>query len=133
MTDTLPLVLHWFIGLFSVLVLDDIFCHDLGMEKGVINDSQISASSAYNDRRLPIYARLNWDSCWIPKQGAISGSWLQVTFHKLVILRGVATQGRHDHRSDLSILTYRLSYSKDVDGNWNVYKEKGIEKVSSLF
>ena len=113
------------------MVLDDILCHDLGMERGVTKDFTITASGVYDYRFLAEYARLNWKSSWIPREGTISVSWLQITFKKMVILRGAATQGRYNNPNEV-ILTYKLSYSKDRVGNLNVYKEQGIEKVSFL-
>ena len=104
------------------------------MESGYILDSQISASSEYNERPTVFNARLNFQAgdCGTGAWSARSldpHQWLQIDFFRKVTLGQVATQGR----SDVSqwVTSYSLSYS--MHGNdYQMYEQDGSTKVGVI-
>ena len=91
----------------------------LGMESGVITDSQISASSVYSNKHVPQNARLHFKGAKAPLAFVPAGwragvrntnQWLQVDLQQTTRIIGIATQGRHDF--DQWITKYKLQYSK---------------------
>ena len=97
------------------------------MESGVISDSQISASSQWNDNHAANRARLN-----IKLTGNLKGGWsarhmnlhqwLQVDLGGYTTVTRVATQGRNGH--DQWVTKYRLLYGDD-GVTFHLYKEPG--------
>ncbi|XP_031570382.1 EGF-like repeat and discoidin I-like domain-containing protein 3 [Actinia tenebrosa] len=70
-------------------------CNDgnaLGMESGVIPDSNINASSHLSLDDLPHHARLHGNKQWSPKVHD-SNPWLQVDLGKVTMVSCIATQG----------------------------------------
>ncbi|XP_022799083.1 lactadherin-like [Stylophora pistillata] len=88
----------------------------LGMETRKIPDSDITASSVYDYRCAPHYARLhrhvtsNSVGGWCAKV-IDPNQWLQVKFGQRVVIRRVATQGRQNY--DQWVTSYSLRYSSD--------------------
>ena len=86
------------------------------MESNGILDSQISASSNWNNGHRAANGRLNFQAgsgrtgAWSAKSNDVH-QWLQVDFLKRVRIDKVATQGRPDHAQ--WVTSYRLSYSQD--------------------
>ena len=101
------------------------------MENGAITDTQISASSQWDDNHGPRRARLNGVKVGL-KRGSWSASnnnlyqWLQVDLEKYTTVTRIATQGR----SDISqwVTKYRLQYS-DEGVNFHLYKELGEDSA----
>ena len=101
------------------------------MESGQILDSQISASSEYDNKHSAQNGRLNFEDtgkagAWVPKSS--SGSWLQVDFEILVIITEVLTQGRGDLPQWVTAFT--LSYTNNSN-EFIQYFESGVKKVTT--
>ncbi|XP_072017484.1 retinoschisin-like [Amphiura filiformis] len=74
--------------------LDGLDIQPLGLESGLIKDSQITASSYHVDNRLPEFGRLNYDNYWAPATNDyITYHWLQVDFLSAVAIQGIKVQG----------------------------------------
>lgn len=83
----------------------------LGMESGVITDSQITASSLNNNNHSPARARLNnWG--WTAAVDDIK-SWLQIDLGSYKIVTRVATQGVSQSVTGFWVTSYRLQYSDE--------------------
>ena len=91
----------------------------LGMESGVITDSQISASSVYYNTHGPQNGRLHFKGAKAPLAFVSAGwaadllntnQWLQVDLRNTARVIGIATQGRHDY--DQWVTKYKLQYGK---------------------
>ncbi|KXJ25354.1 Venom prothrombin activator oscutarin-C non-catalytic subunit [Exaiptasia diaphana] len=99
----------------------------LGMKSGLIPDSNISASSEWDNNHRAENARLDF----VPQAGRTRGAWsakinnqnqwLQVDFGAELKLTQVATQGRFDY--DQWVTRYAISYSRDGIF-WNKYKKE---------
>ncbi|CAH3154100.1 unnamed protein product [Pocillopora meandrina] len=101
----------------------------LGMESGAIFDSQITASSVYNDNLAARNARLHFKGSENPlrRAGWVPGvkntnQWLQVDLQQTTRVIGIATQGRHDF--DQWVTKYKLQYGDDGQ-TFRVYKRNG--------
>ena len=98
------------------------------MESGAIKDSQITASTQWDDNHATSRARLNFKLTGV-KRGAWSSrvvdekQWLQVDLGSYTTVTGVATQGRNGHWPGQWVTKYRLQYSND-GVNFHFYKEK---------
>ena len=97
-----------------------LMCQDaLGLESGAIKDSQITASSQYNDNVAANQGRMNvqatqnqgggWEAATIdPNQ------WLQVDLgSQYFIVTRMATQGRNHRDLKRWVTKYKLQYSND--------------------
>ena len=101
----------------------------LGMESGAIFDSQITASSMFNDRHAAPNARLHFKGSknplkhggWVAREKNIN-QWLQVDLQQTTRVIGIATQGRHD--LDRWVTKYKLQYGDDGQ-TFRVYKRNG--------
>ena len=99
----------------------------LGMERRLIKDAQITASSEWDSNHAAIQARLNFKAGG-GKQGAWSArsndanQWIQVAFESYTKLTGIATQGRNG--GSQWVTKYHLQYSDDRV-NFHYYKEQG--------
>ncbi|XP_078603257.1 lactadherin-like [Branchiostoma floridae x Branchiostoma japonicum] len=89
----------------------------LGMESGVIEDSQISAFS-FRTSNEPYNARLNGNNEW-RADDSDQNQWLQVDLHKTIVLTGIQTQGQHNGR-DRYVTSFEVSYSDD-EMDWTVF------------
>ena len=97
------------------------------MEKGLIKDVQITASSQYLANYAANQARLNFKAGRV-KQGGWSAlwnnanQWIQVALGAYTKLTGVATQGRNG--ANQWVTKYQLQYSDD-GVNFHYYKAPG--------
>ena len=88
----------------------------LGMDSGAIADSQISASSQWDNNHAAQQSRLHFKKSG-NKRGAWSSlkndldQWLQVDFGSYTTVTQVATQGRNGYAQ--WVTKYRLQYSDD--------------------
>ena len=99
------------------------------MENGKIPASAITASSSFNSRFGPNFARLNSPSAWAIRHLAFLPHWLQVDFGGIVAVKMVATQGRR--LANQWVTSYCISSS--VHGTeWVKYMESNAVKVSQL-
>ena len=95
----------------------------LGMESGRISDSQISASSKFDDSLAATFGRLNFQDKgggWAALKPD-ANQWLQVDLnneHRAVMR--VATQGRQNVNQ--YVKSYKLQYSND-EVNFRYYRE----------
>ena len=107
-------------------------CKDpLGMERGLIPNSAITASSKRTSAYGPENARLNYEGgtrrngCWIPDENDHS-QWLQVDFGEVKQVKGIATQGCYD---DLRyVKSYSLRYSNHSN-SFQQYQPESHTKV----
>ena len=98
--------------------------NDLGMRRGTIPDSAITASSAQNSDSNAYYARLNNTKAWVPDPNSKS-AWIQVNLQYMRNITGIATQGFQGSY----VKQYYVSYGDDGT-NWRNYTEQGTVKVS---
>lgn len=98
----------------------------LGLEDGKIPDSAFSASSIENQNTLPHLVRLNSDKAWSASRGD-NEPWVQVDLGKDVVIRKIATQGKHGAYQHTK--TYMLSSRADGETDWVLYKEDNVEKI----
>ena len=102
------------------------------MEKGIIPDRAITASSFYNNAHRPPNGRLRFRA-GNGRTGAWSslvnnqGQWFQVDFGYTMKITRVATQGRQD--ADQWVTSYTLSYSQD---GGHFYPYKNINKIQQV-
>ena len=87
------------------------------MESGAISDSQITASSQYNDNRAAQLARLNFKKEGLKEGGWTTSTndlnqWLQVDLGSYTTVTRVATQGVSANHKQW-VTKYRLQYSDD--------------------
>ncbi|XP_028514230.1 venom prothrombin activator pseutarin-C non-catalytic subunit [Exaiptasia diaphana] len=83
------------------------------MESKAIHDSKITASSHFDSRYLPSFARLNEIrglGGWAAKSNTI-GQWIQVDLSKVTIITAIATQGGQS--DSCWVKTYSVQYSDD--------------------
>ncbi|NP_001315460.1 coagulation factor V precursor [Danio rerio] len=91
----------------------------LGMEKGLIDDSKITASSVasnwYSGQWHPWYARLNKQgtaNAWQAKNNDIQ-PWIQVELKEVKKITGIVTQGAKSMGNEMFVRSYILEYSED--------------------
>ena len=95
------------------------------MEKGLILDGQITASSVYSTYR-PATGRLNFGG-WSPLTSENINSWFQVDFETFATVTSIFTQGHQS--SSYWVTTFIVSFSND-GRNFQDYLEFGKPKVS---
>ena len=97
---------------------------DLGLARGTIPDSDITASSVLNSDSHPYYARLGNHKAWIPYD---NHPWIQVNLQKVTNITAIATQGFQSDRIPSSYVTwYYLSYGDDGNA-WVNYTIQGVK------
>ena len=96
------------------------------MEKGLILDGQITASSEQSSTYRPATGRLN-SGGWQPLSSENVNSWFQVDFETFTTVKSIFTQGHQN--SEYWVMTYFLSFSNDGI-NFQDYLEFGKVKVS---
>ncbi|XP_068677063.1 uncharacterized protein [Montipora foliosa] len=96
----------------------------LGMERGEIHDSQITASSQWDESHAAKLARLHnsgtFVNSWATRTND-ANQWLQVDLGKISTFTGVATQGGKSGRHRQWVTKYRIQYS-DNGVNFHFYK-----------
>ena len=96
----------------------------LGMESGVIQDNQISASSFDDKEHMPQYGRLRNHSYWRANENDLS-PWFQVSFDQSMIISAVAIQGVVQVAPEDGVEwveEFRLVYS-DGGSSWQSYSD----------
>ena len=105
------------------------------MENRNISDSQITASSEYDNNHAAHNGRLHYKDrqthplsagSWCSRGVDLSDFWLQVDFATKTTVVKVATQGRFEFSQ--WVKSYSLSYSHN-GGQFEVYKQFGEVKV----
>ncbi|XP_060626711.2 discoidin, CUB and LCCL domain-containing protein 2 [Anolis sagrei] len=107
----------------------------LGMESGVIADSQINASSF-----LEWPEQMGQPSTWKPERARLKRpghswaaftndeyQWLQIDLNKEQRITGIITTGSTLAEYHYYVSAYRILYSNDAQ-KWTVYREPGIER-----
>ena len=103
----------------------------LGMEDQRILSGHLRASSSYNfkhgpDRgRLNIYAGHGRIGAWVARYRNTK-QWLQVDLRQMIIIKGIATQGRRE--ANQWVRSYHLSYSR-FGSRFRAYVAYGRVKV----
>ena len=103
----------------------------LGMENGIIADSQITASSEANIYHSPKRARLHTKHLgskigiggWSSMTNDLN-QWLQVDLRKITTVTHIATQGRHYYSPVQWVKKYKLQFSDD-GVSFLFYKRQG--------
>ncbi|ROL41994.1 Coagulation factor V [Anabarilius grahami] len=100
----------------------------LGMESGLIKDTQITASSVasswYSGQWHPWYARLNKQgtiNAWQAKNNDIQ-QWIQVELKDVKKITGIITQGAKSLGNEMFVKAYTLEYSEDGK-RWTKYTD----------
>ena len=101
------------------------------MENGKIPDSQIAASSHWNDLPDPATARLNSKQtgmgAWSAGKNDVN-QWIQVDFKNQAIVTNILTQGRNSTTFYQWVKSYTVHYSNDgID--FTTYQKGGEVKV----
>lgn len=90
----------------------------LGMESGAISDSQISASSQWDNNHAAKQGRLNFKpqgrttGAWSSRKNDLN-QWFQVDLGTYTKVTRVATQGRLSRRWPQWVTKYKIQYSVD--------------------
>lgn len=99
----------------------------LGMESGTITDSQLSASSRFNDYGAAGMGRLHNEegsAAWTAATNDAS-QWLQVDLGSYYTrVTRIATQGRHGAEWIQWVIEYKLQHSQD-GVSFQYYREQG--------
>lgn len=88
------------------------------MESGLIKDAQITASSQWDGKHVPVQARLNFPESggkrggWIASKNDLN-QWIQVDLGSYTRVTGIATQGRGIAYYHQRVTNYKLEYSDD--------------------
>ena len=106
----------------------------LGIESGVISDTQITSSSDLSDTSTAIYARFNHsceisgrDGTWIAGAND-KNQWVEVNLYRQTVITGVNMQGNPS--SDKWVTRYKVEFSLD-HALWEyVPDENGTTEVS---
>ncbi|XP_067300231.1 coagulation factor V [Pseudorasbora parva] len=100
----------------------------LGVESGLIEDTQITASSVasswYSGQWHPWYARLNKQgtvNAWQAKNNDIQ-PWIQVELKEIKKITGIITQGAKSLGNEMFVTAYTLEYSEDGK-RWTKYTD----------
>ena len=108
----------------------------LGFEEGIIKDSQIAASSEYNQEyaaengRLNLQGQVGRKTAWIAKSND-DQQWLQVDLQHQVHLTGISSQGRINCTCNQWVESYTVSHSNN--GRYFIdFKQNGDIKVWML-
>ena len=96
-----------------------------------VPDHRFTASSYYDSRYLPHFARLDRtvNGGWTSTSKDKATSWLQIDLGDVNVICAVTTQGRYGF--DEWTKSYKLSLSLN-NNSWPVYNEQGSEKVNFL-
>lgn len=104
-----------------LLRLTDECLQALGISDGRIDDSQLIASSVYNNdftRFGPHRARLNttiWPPGYRANPSEAFSSWMRVEIGRIVVVTAIATQGYGDKETPEWVTSYTLLYSRGLD------------------
>ncbi|XP_011873234.1 PREDICTED: epithelial discoidin domain-containing receptor 1-like [Vollenhovia emeryi] len=109
----------------------------LGMESGAIPDTDINASSSFDNGNVgPYLARLkseNLGGAWCPKNQITKEAreWLEIDLHAIHLITATATQGRFGNGVGVEFAEYYLlEYWRPRLGKWVRYRDiKGEEVI----
>ncbi|XP_048579478.1 receptor-type tyrosine-protein phosphatase S isoform X6 [Nematostella vectensis] len=91
----------------------------------VLPDNRFSASTIYDSRYHPYYARLNGSPGWCRKSSDPKG-YLQIDLNAVFVVCAVATQGA-SYGTEW-VTSYKVQFSMDNQA-WSTYRETGTDKV----
>ena len=96
-----------------------------------VPDHRFTASSYYDSRYLPHFARLDRtvNGGWTSTSKDKATSWLQIDLGDVNVICAVTTQGRYDYGEWTKAYKLRLSLNNN---SWPIYNEQGREKVNFL-
>ena len=105
-------------------------CKSVGVaDRNRIPDARMTASTFYDTYYYPSYGRLHENrrkGAWCAKTPSDRTDYLQGDLGTVLYVCAVATQG--NKKQNQRTTTYKVHLSTDGT-NWNIYKEKSIEKV----
>ncbi|EDO27743.1 predicted protein, partial [Nematostella vectensis] len=91
----------------------------------VIPDNRFSATTIYDSRYHPYYARLNGSPGWC-RSGSSTSEYLQIDLNAVFVVCAVATQGA-SYGTEW-VTSYKVQFSMDNQA-WSTYRETGTDKV----
>ena len=109
----------------------------LGMENGTIQDSDITASSAYNDKTGPEKARLHmkeemrdgkYRAGWLAETNDV-GQWIEINLKQVMKVTKIATQGGYYSKSQYFynwVTSFSLSYRVDDKPDYHDYQNNKV-------
>ena len=101
----------------------------MGISDGRIKDSQLHASSAFdNDFNTfgPHRARLNissWPQGYRSATDQLNSSWFKVDIGRIMVITGIATQGYGDVSVNEWLTAYILLYSQGEEEDYTSFRE----------
>ncbi|XP_028846857.1 coagulation factor V isoform X2 [Denticeps clupeoides] len=108
-------------GMQTLFLVIDVDCsHPLGLESGSVLDSHITASG-HRGQWEPHLARLQNTGKYNAWSTDRMDDWIQVDFHRPVVISKVATQGAKEMFKSNYVINYTISYSTDRR-KWFFYK-----------
>ena len=85
--------------------------YPLGMESGVIQDSQLSHSDSIDLNPAQAGRLRKWNGGWCPHNGN-SNEWMQIDFKQAMVITAIATQGHGGDDSTDRTYEYYLQYQE---------------------
>lgn len=112
-------------------------CNDpLGLQNGLITDSQILGLNSYNDDNRNYgakFARLKGKRGYRGKQGKGKSAWITIDLRKPMIVTEISTQGYGDRSASEWVTKFQLFFATNSEGDYKYYKSKsGAQMVSEL-
>ncbi|XP_017773500.1 PREDICTED: discoidin domain-containing receptor 2-like [Nicrophorus vespilloides] len=108
----------------------------LGMESGSIKDSDIAASSSFDNKNVgPQHGRMRMElngGAWCPQTPATAElkEWLEIDFHTVHMITGSGTQGRFGNGQGAEFAeAYMLEYWRPSLSKWIRYRNHLGEEV----
>jgi len=107
----------------------------LGMESGLIPDSDISASSFYARSVGPEHARVRVEKgggAWCPRPAIQHNvrEWLEINFHQPHLVTGSETQGRFGNGQGQEFAeAYIIEYWRHATSRWTTYKNADKHQI----
>ena len=91
----------------------------------------MSATTQHRDSTQAAYGRLNDNrgNGWCAREANRTDDWLQVDFHRVMQVCGVATQGNNYGVLSAWVKSFELSYISD-ENVWTIYEDEDGEMVS---
>ena len=112
-----------FLVLFHCILATSLACQEpLGIESGNVTSDQFTASS-FNGSLIAAYAIFNQKGAWVPVTND-QHQWLQIDFHRQILITGVVIQGRPDIEE--WVTRYYVEYA--LHGfSWKLVKDENTE------
>ncbi|KAJ7362177.1 Milk fat globule-EGF factor 8 protein [Desmophyllum pertusum] len=101
----------------------------LGVEKQLITDAQMTASSASDPVTTSASSgRLNSNSAWCSATSNEQPLFLQIDMNEIHVITAISSQSRNTNEDSFeSVARYKLGYSED-GSSWSIYQQNGVDK-----